>query len=279
MEKVVDGRFRLVAQIGEGAHGHVWKAFDQVTGKEVAVKLLRDAAQDPEYCVRMVREAKAMSQLAGTAAIAIVGSGTDDDGAFYIAMELLVGEDLEDHLTRMEREGARMSPAMVLWMLKPIVDTLDLAHGRGIVHRDLKPGNIFLLDRTRGGGVRLLDFGLVKLMKAKALTRQGIVAGSPSYIAPEAWKGDPTLLDHRIDVYALGAIVFRALAGRVPFDGDSIGEKLVKATTAPRPSLHALRPDLPADLDWWVQQTLAIDPNQRFLRVTSMWSALRQILA
>jgi serine/threonine-protein kinase len=275
---VVDGRFQLLSPIGEGSHGHVWKAKDGQTGHEVAVKLLRDAAQDPEYYVRMVREAKAMSSLAGTAAVGIVGFGADDDGSFYIAMDLLVGENFEDHLDRLEVERRQMSGEALLALMQPIVDTLEKAHGRGIVHRDLKPANIFLLDRSHGGGVRLLDFGLVKFMKGKALTRQGVVAGSPSYMAPEAWRGNPAELDHRIDVYSLGAIVFRALGGRVPFEGEDIWEKLRKATTAERPSLHQLRPDLPEDIDLWVRQALAIDPNQRFLRVGGMWNALRQIL-
>jgi len=276
--QTVDGRYRLLSRIGEGAHGQVWKAYDGETGVEVAIKLLRkDTAADPEYHERMVREATAMSTLRGTAAVHIIGSG-GERGSFYIAMDLLVGENFEDYLDRLERSATRMDPAALVWMLKPIVETLDLAHARGIVHRDLKPANIFLIDPNRGGGVRLLDFGLVKFLKAKAMTAHGMVAGTPSYIAPEAWKGNPTLLDHRIDIYSLGAIVFRALSGRVPFEGENLMEKLKQVTTSERPSLHALRPDLSPDLDWWVRQVLAIDPNQRFLRVTGMWNALRQIL-
>jgi serine/threonine-protein kinase len=166
----------------------------------------------------------------------------------------------------------------MVMFLDPIVTTLDLAHERGIVHRDLKPSNIYLMDATRGGGVRLLDFGLVKLMGARPLTRQGMVAGSPSYIAPEAWRGNPTTLDHRIDVYSFAVIVFRVIGGRVPFDSPDLMEKLKMVTTGPRPSLRALRPELPADIDVWVQQALAIDPDYRFARVRAMWHALRHII-
>ncbi|MET0594318.1 MAG: serine/threonine-protein kinase, partial [Polyangiaceae bacterium] len=155
------------------------------------------------------------------------------------------------------------------------VDTLEAAHVRGIVHRDLKPGNIFVLD---SGGARLLDFGLAKVMAAAPLTNSGMVAGSPSYIAPEVWKGNPRALDHRIDVYSLGAIIFRALSGAVPFGGKDILEKLALVTTGDRPSLHELRPDLPQEVDTWVAEVLAVDPDLRFRQVRGMWNALRGIL-
>jgi serine/threonine-protein kinase len=105
-----------------------------------------------------------------------------------------------------------------------------------------------------------------------------MIAGSPSYIAPEVWKGNPRVLDHRIDVYSLGAITFRALSGSVPFGGASLIEKFQLATTGERPSLFALRPDLPQEIDAWVAQALAIDPDMRFHQVRGMWNALRAVL-
>src|SRR5258708_37984500 len=129
-------------------------------------------------------------------------------------MELLVGEDLDDYLSEIESVGQRLSVYRLFELLDPIVDTLEAAHVRGIVHRDLKPGNIFVLE---GGGVRLLDFGLAKVLAASPLTNDGMIAGSPSYIAPEVWKGNPRVLDQRIDVYSLSAIIYSPLAGKVPF--------------------------------------------------------------
>ncbi len=274
----LDGRYQLLQLIGQGNHGVVYRAIDHVTRLEVAVKLLRDVDANAEYYVRMVREARAMAALAGTSAVQVHGFGSDVDGAFYIVMELLEGMNLEEYLNRIELRGGRLPLEQMVWLLDPIVATLDAAHDRGIVHRDLKPSNIFLVDASRGGGVRLLDFGLVKLMGARPLTRQGMVAGSPSYIAPEAWRGNPTKLDHRIDVYSFAVICYRVLAARVPFDAADLMEKLRQVTTGERPSLYALRPDLHPDVDIWVAQALAIDPDYRFARVRAMWNALRHII-
>jgi serine/threonine-protein kinase len=191
-------------------------------------------------------------------------------------MEYLVGGDLDDYLARLEVARLRLSAHRLFELLDPIVDTLEAAHQRGIVHRDLKPGNIFVL---KGGGVRLLDFGLAKVLAAPALTNDGMVAGSPSYIAPEVWRGNPRALDHRIDVYSLGAITYRALSGKVPFGGSSLVEKFQLATTGERPSLHRERPDLPLEIDAWVAEALAIDPDLRFHKVRGMWNALRAIVS
>jgi serine/threonine-protein kinase len=276
--RMLDGRYQLLRLIGQGNHGVVYRALDHQLRYEIAVKLLRDIEANPEYYVRMIREARAMAALAGTSAVQILGSGSDLDGSFYIVMELLEGMNFEEYLARIESRGGRLPPETMVAILDPIVSTLDQAHERGIVHRDLKPSNIFLQDAHRGGGVRLLDFGLVKLMGARPLTKQGMVAGSPSYIAPEAWRGNPLALDHRIDIYSFAVIAFRVLAGRVPFEAEDLLEKLKQVTTGKRPSLHALRPDLPRDIDSWVQQALAVDPDLRFSRVRGMWNALRGIL-
>jgi eukaryotic-like serine/threonine-protein kinase len=276
--RILDGRYQLLNLIGQGNHGVVYRALDHVSRYEVAVKLLRDVEANPEYYVRMVREARAMAALAGTSAVQVHGFGSDVDGSFYIVMELLEGVNFDQYLARVELRGGRLPLEHMVWVLDPIVATLEAAHDRGIVHRDLKPSNVFLVDQSRGGGVRLLDFGLVKLMGARPLTRQGMVAGSPSYIAPEAWAGNPTKLDQRIDVYSFAIIIFRVLSGTVPFDTSDLFEKLTLVTSGKRPSLRAYRPDLGPDIDIWVEQALAIKPDERFTRVRATWTALRSIL-
>jgi eukaryotic-like serine/threonine-protein kinase len=273
---VLDDRYELLDVIGRGGHGVVYRARDRDSGTDVAIKFLHDSvAVDPQYNIRMLREAQVMAALSGTSAIRVYGLNTTPDGALYLVMELLAGRDFDTYLGDLEDSGRRLSVYRVFELLDPIVDTLEAAHARGIVHRDLKPGNIFVLD---AGGARLLDFGLAKVMAAAPLTNDGMVAGSPSYIAPEVWKGNPRALDQRIDVYSLGAIVFRALAGVVPFGGATVLEKLHLVTTAERPSLHELRPDLPREVDDWVAEVLAIDPDLRFRQVRGMWNAFRAIL-
>jgi serine/threonine-protein kinase len=274
--RLIDNRYQLLAIIGKGGHGVVYRAIDRETGGEVAIKFLHDqVAVDPQYNIRMLREAQVMAALAGTSAIRVYGLRTTIEGALYLVMELLLGEDLDDYLGEIESVGQRLSVYRLFELLDPIVDTLEAAHVRGIVHRDLKPGNIFVLE---SGGVRLLDFGLAKVMAASPLTNDGMIAGSPSYIAPEVWRGNPRALDHRIDVYSMGAITYRALAGKVPFAGNSILEKFQLATSSERPSLYNERPDLPPEIDQWVVQALAIDPDMRFQKVRGMWTALRGVL-
>jgi len=276
--RVVDGRYQLLRPIGQGSHGVVYRAHDHLMRVDVALKLLKDIAADAEYYVRMVREARAMAALAGTSAVQVFGWGADIDGSFYIAMEILEGMNFEEYLLRVEARGDRLDVHALTRILDPIVATLEAAHERGIVHRDLKPSNIFLIESHRGGGVRLLDFGLVKILGARPLTREGFVAGSPNYIAPEAWRGEPTKLDHRIDVYSFGAIIYRVLAGRVPFESGDLMELLQLVTRGARPSLVIHRPDLSPEIDAWVEEALAVDPEYRFARIRAMWNALRDIL-
>lgn len=274
---VVDRRYRLLRKIGAGAHGVVWHARDLETRDEVALKFLKPGLGfDADFNRRLEREARAMALLRGTCAVYVHGLRLAPDATAYLVMEMLHGQDLEAFLTDAERAGGRIKAPRLLQLLRPVADTLERAHDMNIVHRDLKPGNLMVL---REGGVRLLDFGLVKLLDEASLTGEGMVAGSPSYIAPEAWRGDPRVLDHRIDVYSLGVIVFRALAGRTPGEARSIVQALAWATQGQRPSLRALRPKLPEAIDPWVQRALAVDPDARFQSIHDLWTSLERILA
>lgn len=273
--EVLGRRYRLEALIARGGQSAVYRARDLRDGDGVAIKVLYDASQrDEAFVERMFREARAMTTLMRTHAVRALDQCFTDDGCMALVMELLHGEELEDRLRALEAREQRMSAAEVVQLLDPIAATLDVAHDRGIVHRDLKPSNIFLIDAAHGGGVRLLDFGFAKFVHLRGVTQQGTVAGSPSYVAPEAWLGDPTRLDQRIDVYGFGAIVFRCLAGRPPFVGDDAFQLMRAVTRDPRPSLRAFRPELPPAVDDWVRQSLAVEPNERFVRVGGQLRAL-----
>jgi serine/threonine-protein kinase len=270
--QIVAGRYELVALIGTGGQGAVYRARDRRAGDEVALKLV--ASRDPDAVERTFREAQVMCQLHGTAAVRVLHQVRADDGALGLVLELLQGADLAHVIDRREAEGKRADAAFLAPIFEPVVATLEAAHDHGIVHRDIKTTNIFV---TGDGGVRLLDFGFAKLLRAPQITAADAVAGSPSYLAPEVWLRGSTHADPLVDVYALGVVLFRVLGGRMPFEG-TVLELMQLATTAKRPSLHALRPDLRATVDDWVAHVLAIEPSARFQRPLAAWRALLSCL-
>jgi serine/threonine-protein kinase len=274
--EVLNERYRIESVINSGGQGVVFRARDLIDGDAVAIKVLRDEmAEDPDSRERMFREAQALASLLGTAAVRVYDQGWTADRAHFLVMELLDGLDLETALGRIEATGKRAEPSQVVEILLPVADTLERAHGHGIVHRDLKPANIFLL---KSGAVRLLDFGFAKFTRLRALTMTGYVAGSPSYIAPEMWLKGSSKIDQRVDVYSLGAVAFRALAGRAPFVGKSVADVYRAATSAPRPKLTEFRPELRSSVDDWVEHALSIDPEGRFMTARALLTALASSL-
>jgi serine/threonine-protein kinase len=274
---VVDGRYELGREIGRGGHGVVFAATDRETNEPVALKVLRqNIAEDPQYAVRLWREAESLRVLWGESVVRVHRFGHDADGTVFMVMELLEGETLDEHLADLESFGDRMSAFEVLRCLDPVARALHTAHGKGIIHRDVKPANIFRVASDLGGGVRLMDFGLVKIAGSEQLTQAGMIAGSPSYIAPEVWRSEG--FDHRIDVYSLAAVVFRCLAGRTPFSAPSPLELFMKVIKDERPKLTPFRPDLPPEIDAWVAQALAIDRDRRHGYVSTMWNELLRIV-
>ena len=269
--QVVAQRYALVEIVGRGGQGTVYKAHDRWLDRPVAVKVLgAKAAREPQTFERVMRELQAVSVLKGTAAVDMLDVCRGNDGELCLVMELLTGMDLDDHLDRLRRRGERMRLERVVEIFDPIVQTLDTAHRAGILHRDLKPANIFLLD---AGGVRLLDFGMARLKSAAPLTAAGMVMGSPSFMAPEAWKGMSDFLDARADVFSLGVVLFLTLTGELPFTGKTLQEKLMGVMTGKPKSLRQLRPDLPRLADDWAASALALDREQRFGSVTALWNA------
>lgn len=309
-ERIGD-RYELIAELARGGSSIVYRGFDHHEGQHVAVKVLHGSyAAREDFGVRMVREFRAMRLLRGTSAVTAYALAVSKSGALCLIMELLDGLDLDDYVARVELGQRRMETQQVVQLLGPVVSTLERGHDMGIIHRDLKPGNIFVVGADRAeisgefssapedpGGdaalgspclvngslhgerldqrVRLLDYGFCRAMDTRSITPDGTVLGSPSYIPPEVWRGKASQTDPAGDVYSLGAIVFRLLAGRVPFAAETLRERLRLVCDGERPSLHALRPDLPPAIDEWVQQVLAVSPAHRFRRVSAMWSAFQ----
>ena len=274
---VLGERYELLGVLGHGGQSAVYRARDRRDGDEVAVKVLLPNT-DPGSVERMYREAQAMSSLEGTAAVRVLHQIRDPDGTMGLVMELLRGCDLLEYLETREARGERISTSTLQAIAEPLVSTLEAAHAHGIVHRDLKPPNVWMIDEAYGGGVRLLDFGFAKLARSVPITGVDDIAGTPTFIAPEVFLQGSSKADARADVYSLAVLFYRVLAGRVPFQGNSMVDLLRKVTAGPRPSLHALRPDLPPAVDEWVVQALAVDRALRFERVRAMWNALASCL-
>ncbi|HWZ93029.1 MAG TPA: serine/threonine-protein kinase, partial [Polyangiaceae bacterium] len=281
---IVAGRYEVGEVVGRGGYGMVRRAIDLKTGQLVAMKVLSaDAGKDPHWVERMLREQQAMVAMAGTCAVSVVDLCRLASGAPCLIMEWLEGRDLERQLCDWEAEGKLPSLDLVLEILRPLASTLQRAHELGIVHRDIKPANVFLTagatdSSTANGAVRLLDFGLSRMRSATPLTVAGMVMGSPSYIPPETWRGNSSLIDHRADLYSLAVIVFRMLAGQLPFETPSLVEKLQLVTTGERPSVCALRADLPSTADDWMKRALAIEPDQRFQSAREFYDTLTRAL-
>jgi len=272
--ETLEGRYELGEELGRGGHGIVYRALDRQTGENVAVKVVhKQLPSDPRYAARLWQEAEPLASLWGTSVVRVHGFGTTEQGWLYVVMELLEGESFEEHLRNLELFESKLSSFSLLSLLDPIARALHTAHTLGIVHRDVKPANIFLVE---GGGVRLLDVDLAKVLGPEALIGESELASSPSYLAPEMWKTGPC--DHRADVYSFGAVVFRALAGKPPFRGDSTGDLFVAATGDMRPKLSPLRTDLSPEIDVWVEHALAIDPDQRYPYISTMWNDLIRIM-
>ena len=275
---LVAERYEVGAVIGRGGYGMVCRARDRKTGQEVALKTLSpEAGRDPDIVERMLREQQALVALSGTCAVTAIDLCRLESGAPCLVMEWLDGCDMEQQLTEWEQAKRKGGHAQLLQTLKPLTETLERAHQIGIVHRDVKPANIFVV-RSPAPGIRLLDFGLSRIKSAAPLTEIGMVMGSPSYIAPETWRGHSATLDGRADLYALGVIAFRWLTGALPFDELDLIGKMTAVTSGPRPSAVALCPELPAAVDVWVSRALAIEASDRFQTGRDFYDALAAAL-
>lgn len=251
--RVIDGRFTLLARVGRGGMGVVYRAQQAPLGRSVALKLLVGTGEpdrESEFQRRFFREASTASRLKHPNTITVFDYGSDvldDSRVFWIAMELLEGQTLSRALSK-----GGLAPMRAVHIGLQICRSLREAHGAGIVHRDLKPGNVMLLrqddaDDQEADFVKVLDFGLAKTFQGPgepALTRAGTFLGSPRYVAPEQVEGRP--VDPRTDIYAFGCVLYRMLTGTVPFDGEAPVEIMMKHLDAAPPPIT--NPEVPDEL-------------------------------
>jgi serine/threonine protein kinase len=264
---LVAGKYEIVRLLGRGGMGSVWEARHNSLGTKVAIKFVEvEQAQNEEARSRFHNEALAAATIQSKHAIKVFDHGLLDDGRPYIVMELLIGEALDARLQLLQR----MSLPDTARLVQQVCKALQQAHDAGITHRDLKPENIFL-ERNADDEedvAKVLDFGIAKIRDAASspipsTTKTGVLMGTPFFMSPEQARGMKSL-DHRSDLWSLAVIVFRCVTGKLPFDGESLGDLLVKICAAPVPVPSGVLPGLPQQFDQWMAKALDREPPMRF---------------
>jgi serine/threonine protein kinase len=274
------GNYEIVAPLGAGGMGEVYRGHDTRLGRDVAIKVLPDdLASSPDRLARFEREARMVARL-NHPNIVTLYSIEEASGTRFITMELVEGRNLADVLT-----PGGMPIDQVVDVMTAVADALGAAHGKGIVHRDLKPGNVMM---TPDGRVKVLDFGLAKLAHAEPdrhrtgsstiaapLSTAGEVLGTVPYMAPEQIFGED--VDVRTDIFSFGVLAFELVAGRRPFVGKTTWETSAAIMRDDPPSLRSLRADTPGDLERAIYRCLAKQPNERFQSALELAGELRAI--
>jgi eukaryotic-like serine/threonine-protein kinase len=268
---ILSDTYEVQRRLGEGGMGRVYETRHVRLGRRFAVKVLHQMfAGEREALARFRREATAAAAIMSPHVAQIVDVNATREGQPYLVYELLEGEDLG---TLLDREGT-LSIARATRIARQVAQGLRAAHDAGVVHRDLKPENVMLIRGSDGGEIaKVLDFGIAKLSQEDKLTRTGAVLGTPAYMAPEQARGG-SAIDHRCDVYALGAMLYRAVTGRPAFSGEDAGRTLTSVIWDEPARPKTLRKDLPDSLELVIQRAMAKDPDARFDNMSDLDAAL-----
>jgi len=269
--KIVAGKYRLVRLLGSGGMGEVYEAHHAGIGRRFAIKFLHQLlAGNREAVARFQREAQAAGGLENENIAAVVDIGVAEDGAPFLVMEYLEGEDLSRLLVR----SGPLPVPRAAYIAIQTCRGLAAAHARGIVHRDLKPENLYVCKRNDGSDqVKILDFGIAKLHVSTGLTQTGTTMGTPFYMSPEQARGAKEV-DPRTDLYSLGVILYEMLSGAKPHPGDSYNEILYHVLTQEPTPLSAIRPGLPLGLSQVVGKSMAHEVSNRFSSAAELTTAL-----
>jgi serine/threonine protein kinase len=288
------GRYRLLEQLGEGGMGSVWKAEHQVLDSQVAIKIIDpDVARLEFNLARFLREAKTLASLRSPHVVQVLDFGSDADTP-YLVMELLQGQTLGRRLS----EKGRLSLGEISRVMSDVCSAMSLVHEQGLIHRDLKPENIFLCGVGEQQVTKVVDFGIAKSLRgelpASMKTRTGHMLGTPSYMSPEQCRGLKDI-DHRADLWALGVIVYECLLGKVPFEGEVLGDLLLRICMDPLPVPSQQFPSqqfssgqfpseqlplqrmLAGSFDAWFAKAVARDRTERFQSARELAVALAEL--
>ncbi|MCK9462811.1 MAG: serine/threonine protein kinase, partial [Proteobacteria bacterium] len=279
---LVDGRFLVERKLGEGGMGAVYEAEQTAFGRKVAIKVLHPHLTDETTNARFRNEAAAASRLDHPNTITVFDFGETESGSLYIAMELIAGAGLDVEI----RKHGALEWRRAARIARQICGSLANAHESGIVHRDLKPENVMLLERdTERDFVKVLDFGIAKIVEGdgtdqrQALTKTGMVLGTPQYMSPEQIRGEK--VDARSDVYSAGVIVYQMLTGALPFSAETPMGLLTKHLLDAPPPFARSNPAcrVPKELERLVMQALAKNASERPQTMHEVAARLDALLA
>jgi serine/threonine-protein kinase len=264
-------KYVLEQLLGAGAMGAVFRARHR-NGNAVAVKLLHaDLMREPKVRTRFLREGYVANRIAHDGVTRVLDDEDDAEGHVYLVMELLEGESVE---SLVERGGGQLPVETTMVIAHDVLDVLQAAHDAGVIHRDIKPDNVFL---TSLGTVKVLDFGIARILDESRLTRSGELLGTPAFMAPEQAGGRTAQIGPCTDIYSVGAMIYRMLTGQDVHEAKTPTMQMLMAATQPARSLAATMPSASRDLVSVVDLALAFEPQHRWKSARAMCTAIRQI--
>jgi serine/threonine-protein kinase len=266
---VLDGRYLLEESLGSGGMGEVYRAHDEVLGRDVALKVLRSHyAGDEEFAERFRREARSAAGLSHPIIVQIYDRGETDDGTSYIAMEYVPGGTLKEQIERRGTFGVHEAAGAAI----QIAEALEAAHERGVIHRDIKPQNVLV---TPSGDMKVTDFGIARAASAVTNSASSAVFGTAGYISPEQALGEP--VSPASDLYSLGVVLYEMLTGELPYTADNSIAVCMKHVTEPLRPPKTLNPAIPERMDALVARLLAKDPAYRYTSAAGLLTDLERV--
>ena len=270
MKSQLGDRYQVEARIGAGGMAEVFRGFDPVLSRTVAIKvLLPQFARDTSFVHRFRREAQAAARLNQPNIVGVYDSGSDDDTQF-IVMEYIEGRTLAEFISA----GRRPTPVQAAEIAQKIAAAIAAAHTQGVIHRDIKPGNVMV---TRDGTVKVMDFGIARMLGPETAPQTSAVLGTASYLSPEQAQGTP--VDARTDIYSLGAVLYELLTGRPPFMGDSSVAVAYKQVNETPELPSSLNPEVSPSMDAVVMKALSKNPSNRYQSAEEFSADLARVIA